>query len=202
MAVPKRNRGKKPNRPHDSGQRSEKKAGTRQSKPSEGYEKGQGYGLPYAGGQGYGGPEGYVSGEPSNEQQYGGIEGYRGQGSPPKYGMAGRAEGQYLGRSGYPEEQPPASAPRGAGLRRGGFRGKGPSNYRRSNERIAAEINDRLTDHDQLDAADIEVSVTNSEVSLTGTVDSRESKRLAEDIVQLVSGVRQVQNELRVARPE
>jgi hypothetical protein len=198
------NHGKRKKRRHDR-QRSDQPASGRASERSSravptGYETRQGYGLPYAGGQGYGGPEGYGPSRPSGEQQYGGLEGYRGQGYSPQYGMAGRAEGQYLGRSGYAEEQPPGMAPRGAGLRRGGFRGRGPRNYRRSDERIAEEINDRLTDHDELDAADIEVNVTDREVILTGTVDSRESKRLAEDIVESVSGVTQVQNQLRISR--
>jgi hypothetical protein len=206
MANPKRERGKRLKRRRDRqrpGQQAEDRADDRSTQAATGgYESRQGYGLPYAGGQGYGGPEGYGPGRQSGEQQYGGLEGYRGQGQPSQYGMAGRGEGQYLGRSGYAEEHPPGMALRGAGLRRGGFRGRGPRNYRRSDERITEEINDRLTDHDELDAADIEVNVTGGEVILLGTVDSRESKRLAEDIVESVSGVTQVQNQLRVARPE
>jgi osmotically-inducible protein OsmY len=165
------------------------------------YETNQGYGAAYGGGQGYGGPAGYgPQSAGRGEQHYCGIEGYRGQGYGRQYGLAGRAEGQYLGRSGYAEEHPPGMAPRGAGLRRGGFRGRGPRNYRRADERITEEINDRLTDHDELDAEDIEVNVTSGEVILTGTVDSRESKRLAEDLAEAVAGVAQVQNQLRVRR--
>jgi len=79
-------------------------------------------------------------------------------------------------------------------------RGRGPKNYRRSDERIREDINDRLTEHDWLDASDIEVSVTAGEVTLSGAVESRHAKRLAEDIAESVVGVTNVQNNLRVRR--
>ena len=77
-------------------------------------------------------------------------------------------------------------------------RGRGPKNYRRSDERIKEDVNDRLSDDYYLDASDVEVAVTNSEVTLTGTVNSREDKRRAEDIADAVSGVSNVENRLRV----
>jgi osmotically-inducible protein OsmY len=77
-------------------------------------------------------------------------------------------------------------------------RGRGPKGYTRSDERIREDVNDRLTDDGLLDASDIEVQVASSEVTLTGQVKSREEKRRAEDIVEAVSGVRHVQNNLRV----
>ena len=80
----------------------------------------------------------------------------------------------------------------------GKFRGRGPKNYRRSDERIHEEINDRLTDNEWLDASDVDVSVNSGIVILTGTVDSRYAKRLAEDIADSVSGVINVQNNLLV----
>jgi osmotically-inducible protein OsmY len=82
----------------------------------------------------------------------------------------------------------------------GRYRGRGPRNYRRSDERVRDDINDRLTEHDWLDASDIEVLVVAGEVTLTGTVESRYAKRLAEDIAESVSGVTNVQNNLRVTR--
>jgi hypothetical protein len=42
------------------------------------------------------------------------------------------------------------------------------------------------------------VKVQNGEVTLTGTVDSREAKRMVEDFVDQVSGVKEVHNQLRV----
>jgi osmotically-inducible protein OsmY len=82
---------------------------------------------------------------------------------------------------------------------RGGVhRGRGPKGYTRSDERIREDVNDRLSDDPFVDASEIEVSVSSCEVTLSGTVDSREAKRRAEDIAEQVSGVRHVQNNLRV----
>jgi len=77
-------------------------------------------------------------------------------------------------------------------------RGRGPKNYRRSDERIKEDVNDRLSDDNYLDASDVEVMVTNAEVTLTGTVHNRNDKRRAEDLAESVSGVRNVENRLRV----
>lgn len=77
-------------------------------------------------------------------------------------------------------------------------RGRGPKNYRRSDERIKEDVNDRLSDDYYVDASDVEVMVSNTEVTLTGTVNSREDKRRAEDIAESVSGVTNVENRLRV----
>jgi len=78
------------------------------------------------------------------------------------------------------------------------YRGRGPKNYVRSDERIRDDINDRLTDDGYVDASDIEVTVANREVTLSGMVDSRMAKRRAEDIAEGISGVSNVQNNLRV----
>lgn len=82
--------------------------------------------------------------------------------------------------------------------RSGGHRGRGPKNYTRSDDRIKEDINDRLTDHSYLDASDIDVEVQNGEVTLSGFVNSRSDKRMAEDIVEDVSGVKNVENRLRI----
>jgi osmotically-inducible protein OsmY len=77
-------------------------------------------------------------------------------------------------------------------------RGKGPKNYQRSEERIREDVCDRLSDDHSVDASDIDIKVSGSEVILSGTVESREAKRRAEDIVESISGVTNVQNQLRV----
>lgn len=77
-------------------------------------------------------------------------------------------------------------------------RGRGPKGYRRSDERIREDVNDRLSDDYYLDASDVEVAVSNAEVTLTGTVGSRNDKRRAEDLAESVSGVTNVENRLRV----
>jgi hypothetical protein len=86
-----------------------------------------------------------------------------------------------------------------AGARRGGHAGRGPRNYRRSDERIREDVCNRLTEAGHVDAGDIGVRVENGEVTLEGTVDSRREKRLAEDLAAEVRGVRDVENRLRVA---
>jgi len=77
-------------------------------------------------------------------------------------------------------------------------RGKGPKGFTRSDERIKDDISSRLTDDAYVDASDIEVSVEKGEVTLTGNVSDRSSKRRAEDIAELVAGVTNVENRLRV----
>jgi len=88
----------------------------------------------------------------------------------------------------------------GGDERQGGehHRGRGPRNYTRSDDRIRDDVNDRLTDDPHIDASDIEVSVSNREVTLSGHVNNRFEKRHAEDLAESVSGVTHVQNNLRV----
>lgn len=80
----------------------------------------------------------------------------------------------------------------------GSHRGKGPSDYRRSQDRIREDICDRLTDDDRVDASNIRIQIEDDVVILSGAVNSREEKRRAEDLVESVSGVHNVENRLRV----
>lgn len=80
------------------------------------------------------------------------------------------------------------------------FRGRGPKNYQRSDERIMEEVCERLTDADDVDASNIEVSVSGGTVMLSGAVNDRFAKRRAEDIAEMVPGVKDVQNTIRVSR--
>lgn len=77
------------------------------------------------------------------------------------------------------------------------YRGRGPKNYTRSDERIREDVCDRLADDGLVDASDIDVEVKGSEVTLSGTVQDRAQRRRAEDCAELVSGVTHVQNNLR-----
>ena len=80
------------------------------------------------------------------------------------------------------------------------YRGRGPKNYQRSDDRIREDVCERLAmDHD-VDASEIEVNVQDGIVSLNGSVNERHAKRLAEDICESVRGVKDVQNNLRVTR--
>lgn len=60
------------------------------------------------------------------------------------------------------------------------------------------DVCERLTQHGQINAEDIEIEVNNGQVILKGTVDSRQAKRLAEDVTESVSGISQVMNQLQV----
>jgi hypothetical protein len=117
------------------------------------------------------------------------------------YGRRGEADWGYGGARSYSGGMGSFSG--GMGLYgergwRGRFTGRGPKSWQRSDERIREDINERLTDHPDIDAYEIDVQVKNGEVILTGMVDDRYTKRLAEDVVENVSGVREVQNQLRV----
>ena len=85
---------------------------------------------------------------------------------------------------------------------RGPHSGRGPRGWRRSDERIREDASERLADHPRIDASDIEMTVQDGEITLEGTVDSRWTKRAAEDAVQDISGVQEVHNRLRVRRDD
>src|SRR5687767_4880385 len=85
---------------------------------------------------------------------------------------------------------------------RRGFAGTGPRGYTRSDERIFEDVCAELTRHDELDARWVGVTVRSGKVLLDGSVDSRDAKFLAEEIVANVAGVADVENRLKVARNE
>jgi osmotically-inducible protein OsmY len=62
------------------------------------------------------------------------------------------------------------------------------------------EVNDQLTAHAHIDPSDVELKVQNGEVTLTGTVDDRQAKQLAEDVAENVAGVTEVINQIRIRR--
>jgi osmotically-inducible protein OsmY len=169
-----------------------------QSSSRQGHYSDVGYGSESKGQYGQYGNREY------GDERYGGIEGYREDISGglygANYGPAGdygrgqnqgqTAQGEFGQRTQFSSQQ----------SRRRGYRGRGPKGYRRTDERLMEEICDRLTDDDDIDASEIEVRVENCEVTLNGTVDNRDEKRRAEDIAEQVSGVTNVQNNLRVDR--
>lgn len=170
------------------------------SRGASGYRQGQGdsdYGN-RAGGYGRQGQDRFqdYGGQGYDGQGYGG-QGYGGQG----YGDQRRAnqheERGFLERAG--DEVSSWFGDDDAQRRRDmDHRGKGPKGYVRSDDRIRDDVNDHLSDDRWVDASHIEVSVADGEVTLTGEVDSRQSKRRAEDCVDRIAGVKHVQNNLRV----
>jgi hypothetical protein len=80
----------------------------------------------------------------------------------------------------------------------GRYSGVGPKGYKRSPERLKEQVCDLLEEHGELDASDIDVKVEASTVTLSGTVDDRRAKRLAEDLAESVTGVTDVSNQIKV----
>ncbi|HKU38671.1 MAG TPA: BON domain-containing protein, partial [Polyangiales bacterium] len=108
------------------------------------------------------------------------------QGRYSGYGTESRDRGDYRGREeGFGQQMREA----GQQMREAGQRimGKvkrafrGPKGYKRSDERIREDVSDRLSQEDELDPSEIEVMVSNGDVTLTGTVETRREKFLAEE---------------------
>jgi osmotically-inducible protein OsmY len=153
-------------------------------------------------GQSYGGGQGgYSSGSNWGRSNYGQGDYGRGDYRNREYGRGDSEERSWWDRttdevsSWFGDEEAERRRERDRNMR-----GKGPKNYSRSDERIKEDINDRLSDDPFIDASDIDVTVTNAEVTLTGTVDHRSTKRRAEDLAESVSGVKNVENRLRVGQ--
>jgi osmotically-inducible protein OsmY len=164
-------------------------------------QRGGGYGSG-AGQHGYGGS--------SSQGWQGGQQGYGGMGSRQGFGYGGIA-GQQQGYGGMGSQQGSGSMGNqqgyggmgsqqgyGMGGQQGEHRGRGPKNYNRSDERIREDVCDRLCDESNVDASEIEIQVAKGEVTLSGSVSSRDQRRAAEDCVENISGVKHVQNNLRV----
>ena len=85
-----------------------------------------------------------------------------------------------------------------AGAARPSHAGKSPKGWKRTDERMQEDINERLTRHPELDASDIEVRVKGGVATLSGEVDDKRAKWTAEDVCLDCVGVRDVDNRLRV----
>ena len=84
----------------------------------------------------------------------------------------------------------------------GRYFGRGPKGYQRSDERIREDVCERLTRSWDVDAEDVDVRVRDGEVTLTGSVMDRYQKRMAEEAVEGIPGVRDVHNQLRAGMGE
>ena len=81
-------------------------------------------------------------------------------------------------------------------------RGRGPKNYRRSDEFLREMICEQLTEDPFIDAVDVSVDVQEGEVTLTGTVPMRSQKMEIEDMVADINGVTEIHNMLAVRSDE
>jgi BON domain-containing protein len=85
---------------------------------------------------------------------------------------------------------------------RGGYSGRGPRGYQRGDERIREDICERLTEDPRIDASDVNVHVESAEVTLSGSVRTRDEKHFTENVVERIFGVREVNNNLKVRPPD
>jgi len=125
-----------------------------------------------------------------------------GEGSYVQYDRLAPARRRSFGRAGeaYGSGSAQQEGWSRSGSQFGPYSGRGPKGYTRSPERILEDVAERLTDDPDVDASEIEVSVERDVVVLRGRVYDRGQKRAAEDVVETVSGVRDVRNELDVER--
>ncbi len=79
--------------------------------------------------------------------------------------------------------------------------GRGPKGYQRSDGRIREDICDRLM-MSWMNAENVDVLVRAGEVTLQGTVKSRDEKRAIEAIAESVLGVKDIINALRLERAD
>lgn len=77
--------------------------------------------------------------------------------------------------------------------------GRGPKGYKRSSDQIVEEASRRLEQDGHIDASDIEVTCEDGIIRLRGSVPDRKTKRLAEECVESVYGIRDVMNELKLS---
>lgn len=175
-----------------------------------GYEEGYGHqrsSTPDRGGMGYGGgyadvgynertPRGYVPAEEVDTDLHRSRGGARERGDW-EGGWSGALRGGASGTSGTSAGVTGGYASEAG---RPSYAGRGPKGYKRSDARIEEDVNERLMQHPDIDATEIEVKVHDGVVTLAGAVESKSDKRLAEDVTESCFGVSEVRNELRVSR--
>ena len=119
----------------------------------------------------------------SRLQQWGTLFGGRVTGRTAEIGRAVRGRGEQMASALEDQEERRNRQPR----------------YRRPDERILDDVWIRIS-LAAVDSQDVEVEVTEGIVRLSGRVSTRFEKRVIEEIAESVFGVREVNNQLRLAR--
>jgi hypothetical protein len=86
--------------------------------------------------------------------------------------------------------------------KRESHRGKGPKGFKRTDDRIREDVCEALADDHDVDASEVDVSVKDGEVTLSGVVKTRDMKRFAAHVAEEVRGVEDVHNLLRWRQQE
>lgn len=79
---------------------------------------------------------------------------------------------------------------------------RSPKGYTRSDDRIREDVCDRLGTLSGVDPSEVEVSVRDGEVTITGTVRERWQKHQIENAADAISGVKEIHNQIRVKQHE
>jgi len=147
---------------------------------------------------------------PEEDTRYGGTEpGGHGPGvenmAPPRVGYStspSRRDDHEMGHGGFLGGTYRSATPSRMDVpTRPSSPGRGPKSYQRGDDRIRADLCDKLM-QGWMDASDVDVKVKDGEVTLSGTVRSRDEKRAIEDAAEEVLGVKDVTNNIRINRAE
>lgn len=139
----------------------------------------------------------YMHAQSDDDETSGYAQGYAGYGQGqgddgPRWRQRHRNAARYGGEG--------ASSHRDRNSTYGPYRGRGPQDYRRSDERIREDVSEAMMLDPWLDASGLQVSVQDGVVTLEGTVGERYMKYLAEDCAAHAIGVRDVENRIRLDR--
>ncbi|MFO0832321.1 MAG: BON domain-containing protein [Phycisphaerales bacterium] len=137
-------------------------------------------------GGGWSGQGGSDSGRASGSSSPYGYAGYSsgGSGRSDEYRSgngAGRSAGSYAGGSGYSK------------------RGKAPKSYQRSDDRIKEDVCEAMMDAG-IDGSELDIAVASGVVTLSGSVNDRRNRYHLEHLASTVSGVKDVENNVRVSQ--
>lgn len=80
--------------------------------------------------------------------------------------------------------------------------GKGPKGYQKSDTNILEDVCEALYISPLVDASEVEVSVSEGIVYLRGVIENRRMKKDAQNVVERVPGVMDVQNVLKIKSTE
>jgi len=135
---------------------------------------------------------------------YQGYQGYQGE-RPDRDWRGSYDDSSNINRESYPQTRPYQQATGVAGQERYRYeeqvrRGRPPRTYKRSDDRIHDEICEIVARESDLDASQVDVRVENGEVTLTGEVADRRTKRELEDVSERVFGVVDIHNQLHVRK--